>query len=79
MGSCPSGGRDTRVQAPSCTSVTPTVLYLLTRLAGCSIGPGISCGACKLVRTLRLLKKNMMTPLAFLQKINRHSNKDTTH
>ena len=38
-------------------SVTPAVLYLPTRLAGCSVGPGINRGARKLARTPRVLKK----------------------
>jgi len=33
------------------------VSYLPTGLAGCSVGPGISCGARKLARTLRVTKK----------------------
>jgi hypothetical protein len=35
----------------------PAVLYMLTRLAGYSVGPGISCGARKLVQTPRVTKK----------------------
>jgi len=31
--------------------------YLLTGLAGCSVGPGISRGARKLARTSRVIKK----------------------
>jgi hypothetical protein len=38
-------------------SVTPAVSYLPTGLAGCSVGPGISCGARKLTRTPRVTKK----------------------
>jgi hypothetical protein len=38
-------------------SVIPAVSYLPTGLAGCSVGPGISCGACKLARTPRVTKK----------------------
>jgi hypothetical protein len=34
-----------------------TVSYLPTGLAGCSVGPGISCGARKLTRTPRVTKK----------------------
>jgi hypothetical protein len=37
--------------------VTPVVSYLPTGLAECSVGPGISCGARKLARTLRVIKK----------------------
>jgi hypothetical protein len=33
------------------------VFYLLARLAGCSVGPGISCGARKLTRTPWIKKK----------------------
>jgi hypothetical protein len=44
-----------------CTSVTPAVPYLSTGLAGCSVGPGISRGACKLTRTPRVIKKNVET------------------
>jgi len=39
-------------------SVIPVVSYLSTGLAGCSVGSGISRGACKLVRTPRVIKKN---------------------
>ena len=39
-------------------SVTPAVPYLPTGLAGYSVGPGISCGARKLARTPRVIKKN---------------------
>jgi len=46
------------VRASACTSVTPAVSYLPTGLAGYSVGPGISCGARKLVRTPRVTKKN---------------------
>jgi hypothetical protein len=38
--------------------VTPTVSYLPTGLAGCSVGPGISCGARKLARTPRVANNN---------------------
>ena len=31
----------TRVQTSLCTSVTPMVSYMLTWLAGCSMGPGL--------------------------------------
>ena len=41
----------------ACTPVTPAVSYLSIGLAGCSVGPGINCGACKLVRTPRVIKK----------------------
>ena len=37
--------------------VTFAVSYLFTWLAGCSVGPGISCGARKLARTPRVTKK----------------------
>jgi len=37
--------------------VIPAVSYLFTGLAGCSVGPGISCGARKLARTHRVTKK----------------------
>jgi len=47
----------TWVRASTCTPVTPAVSYLPTGLAGCSVGPGISCGARKLTRTLRVTKK----------------------
>jgi hypothetical protein len=40
-----------------CTSVTPAVSYMLTGLAGCSVSPGISCCARKLVRTPQVKKK----------------------
>jgi len=33
------------------------VSYLPAGLAGCSVGPGISCGARKLARTPRVTKK----------------------
>ena len=35
----------------------PAVSYLSTGLAGCSVDPRISCGACKLARTPRVKKK----------------------
>jgi hypothetical protein len=48
--------------ASLCMLVTPAVpymlTYMLTGLAGCSVDPGISCGACKLARTPRVIKKN---------------------
>jgi hypothetical protein len=47
----------TRVQALLCTSVIPVVSYMLTGLARCSVGPGISCGTHKLTRTSRIIKK----------------------
>ena len=47
----------TWVRASACTPVTPAVSYLSIGLAGCSVGPGISCGACKLVRTPRVTQK----------------------
>ena len=47
----------TWVRASACTSVTPAVFYLSTGLAGCSVDPGISCGARKLDRTPRVTKK----------------------
>jgi hypothetical protein len=39
-------------------SVTLTVSYLFTGLAGCLVSPRISRGARKLTRTLQVLKKN---------------------
>jgi hypothetical protein len=39
-------------------SVTPVVPYLFTGLAGCSVDPGISRGARKLVQIPRVIKKN---------------------
>jgi len=45
------------VQALVCTPVIPAVFYLPTRLAGCSVDPGISRGARKLTRTPRVIKK----------------------
>ena len=45
------------VQASTCTPVIPTVLYLPTAFAGCSVGPRISRGACKLARIPRIIKK----------------------
>jgi len=47
----------TWVRVSACTPVTPAVFYLSTGLAGCSVGPGISCGARKLARTPRVTKK----------------------
>jgi len=38
-------------------SVTPAVPYMSTGLAGCSVGPGISRGARKLIRIPRVIKK----------------------
>jgi len=37
--------------------ITPVVFYLPTGLAGCSVGPEISCSAGKLARTPRVTKK----------------------
>jgi hypothetical protein len=43
------------------------VFYLFTRLAGCSVDPEISCGACKLARTPRVTKqKKKMMPFVLL-------------
>ena len=55
--------------------VTPAVPYLSTRLAGCLVGPGISCGARKLARTPQVIKnkiqeKNPKTLRFFFMKIN---------
>jgi len=47
----------TWVRASAWMSVTSAVSYLFTKLAGCSVSPGISCGTCKLVRTPRVTKK----------------------
>jgi len=47
----------TRVQVSLCTPVTPAVPYMLTGLAGYSVGPEISCGARKLARIPRVKKK----------------------
>jgi hypothetical protein len=38
--------------------VIPAVPYIFTGFAGCSVGPEISCGARKLTRTSRVIKKN---------------------
>jgi hypothetical protein len=40
-----------------CTPVTPSVSYLSTELTGCSMDPGISCGARKLAWTPQVKKK----------------------
>jgi len=56
------------VRVSACTPVTPAVSYLPTGLAGCSVGPGISCGARKLARTPRVKKKKkelQWTPATF--------------
>jgi len=45
------------VRALTCKSVTPAVFYLPAGLVGCSVDPGISCGARKLARTSRVKKK----------------------
>jgi hypothetical protein len=47
----------TWVRASTCTSVIPVVFYLSTWLAGCSVGPEISCGARKLAQTPWISKK----------------------
>jgi hypothetical protein len=47
----------TWVRALACMSVIPVVSYLPTGLAGCSVGPGISCVALKLTLTPRVTKK----------------------
>jgi hypothetical protein len=44
------------VQVSAYTSVIPAVLYLPTGLAEYLVGPGISRGARKLVRTPRVIK-----------------------
>jgi len=41
--------------------VTPVVSYLPTGLAGCSVDPGISCGARKLAGHSGLKKKKKLT------------------
>jgi hypothetical protein len=46
--------------------VTPVVPYLPTGLAGCSVGPRISCGARKLARTLRVIKKKKKYQTIFI-------------
>jgi hypothetical protein len=46
--------------------VTPVMPYLPTGLAECSVGPGISCGACKLARTLRVIKKKKKCQTIFI-------------
>jgi len=45
------------VRAFACTPVIPAVPYMPTELAGCSVGPGISRGARKLIRTSWVIKK----------------------
>ena len=45
------------VQVSACMSVTPVMSYLSTGLAGCSVDPEISRGACKLARKPRVIKK----------------------
>jgi hypothetical protein len=45
------------VRVLACTLVIPAVFYLLTRLAGCLVGPGISYDTRKLDWTPRLKKK----------------------
>jgi hypothetical protein len=47
----------TWVRVSACMSVTPAVSYLFIGLAGCSVGPGISCGVCKLAWTPQIKKK----------------------
>jgi len=47
----------TLVRVSACMSVTPAVSYLFIGLAGCSVGPEISCGACKLAWTPQIKKK----------------------
>jgi hypothetical protein len=49
----------TWVRTSACTPVILVVFYLSTGLAGCSVDPGISCGARKLTRTPRVTKKNI--------------------
>jgi hypothetical protein len=50
-----------KVRASACTPVTSTVSYLPTGLAGCSVNPGISCGARKLTRPSQIKKKKIIT------------------
>jgi hypothetical protein len=48
--------------------VTSAVSYLPTRLAGCSVGPGIGCGARKLARTPWVTKKKRRIKLKITKK-----------
>jgi hypothetical protein len=43
----------------TCMFVILAVFYLFTWLTGCSVNPGISCGARKLARTPRVTKKKL--------------------
>ena len=47
----------TRVQASLVYACHPAVPYMFTGLTGCSVSPGISCGARKLTRIPRVTKK----------------------
>jgi len=47
----------TWVRALACMSVISAMSYLFIGLAGCSVDSGISCGAHKLIRTPRIIKK----------------------
>ena len=55
-----------RSESSLCTCY-PVVFYLFIGLVGCSIEPGISCGACKLTRTPWLYKKKTFCVLFFTQ------------
>jgi hypothetical protein len=60
----------TWVRVSVCMSVTPVISYLSTGLAGCSVDPGISCGARKLARTPRVTKKKKNTPIPVRRVLN---------
>jgi hypothetical protein len=59
----------TWVRVSAWTPVTPAVSYLPTGHAGYSVGPGISCGACKLVRTPRIKKKKIEYLIFYVKEI----------
>jgi hypothetical protein len=61
----------TWLRVSACTPVTSVVSYLPTGLVGCSVSPGISCGAYKLARTPRIKKK---IKIQYSSEVSSHNN-----
>jgi hypothetical protein len=62
-----------RVRSSLCILVTPAVPYMSTGLAGCLVGPRISCGTHKVVRTLRIIKKKERQLVALFATLPAHA------
>ena len=60
-------------------AITPVVSYLFTGLVGCSVNPRISHGVCKLIRTLRVIKKKKATTIGLLQNAIGFEEKDEVY